>query len=60
MFNPDEFYGASIEWKVELFKMLVQSNQNRDEIIKLWRQIFPKDQWIEKIKNLIEKPNTKE
>jgi hypothetical protein len=58
LFNPDEFYGASIEWKLELFKMLVESKENKDEIIKLWRQIFPNDKWIEKVKNIIEKPNS--
>ena len=47
-FNPNEFAGPSIEWKVEFFKTVAANYAQKENIVKLWRQLFPGDQWIER------------
>ena len=48
-FKPDEFTGPSIEWKVELFKILVAHPDQKEGAIKLWKQLFPADKWIDNL-----------
>jgi hypothetical protein len=48
-FDPAEFSGPSMEWKIELFRLLAAPSANNGEIIKLWRQLFPGDTWIDRL-----------
>lgn len=48
-FNPGEFAGPSIEWKLELFKILAAHPDQKDSAIKLWKQLFPADKWIDNL-----------
>ena len=48
-FDPDKYSGPSTEWKLELFKVLTEPTRNREVIIKLWKEIFPEDEWIERL-----------
>jgi len=47
-FNPNEFSGPSIEWRVEIFKAVAAHPDEKENIIKLWRQLFPDDEWIKR------------
>ena len=37
-FNPTEFAGPSIEWKVELFKAVIANYDRKESIISTWKQ----------------------
>jgi hypothetical protein len=48
-FDPAEFAGPGTDWKIELFRLLAAPNANKQEVIKLWRQLFPGDTWIDRL-----------
>jgi hypothetical protein len=56
--DPDEFAGPSIEWKIELFKMLAMHAEKKQEIIGLWRLLFPSDEWINRLAGAVELPRS--
>jgi hypothetical protein len=58
-FNPNEFTGPSIEWKVEFFKIVVANYDRKESIIELWRQVFPGDEWIERFETTESAPAIK-
>lgn len=51
-FNPDEFFGPGAEWKLELFKALAQGSSKKEELVTLWKEIFPEDKWIERLSHV--------
>jgi hypothetical protein len=48
-FNPNEISGPSLEWKIELFKMLAEHGERKEDMVQLWKQFFPGDKWIERL-----------
>jgi hypothetical protein len=49
-FKSEEFSGPGQEWKLELFKALNSPQTTRQEVIEIWKKIFPNDSWIERLK----------
>jgi hypothetical protein len=49
-FNSGDLSGPGQEWKLELFKAINTAPDKRQEVVDLWKKIFPNDQWIERMK----------
>ena len=50
-FDPVQFRaGTDPSVKIDLLKMIIDKGNQKEEIIKMWKQLFPADAWIEELK----------
>ncbi|MGB4780553.1 hypothetical protein [Candidatus Methylomirabilis sp.] len=50
-FDPSGFRGEThFTTKIDLLKFIIQNKEHKQEIIQMWKELFPKDTWINGIK----------
>jgi hypothetical protein len=46
-FDPKEYAGPSVENKIEILKIIAANAEHKQEIITMWKQLFPADAWVD-------------
>ncbi len=56
-FNPEEYTGGgeSASVKIDFWKTLVEHSGSEHQALELWRHLFPKDPWIERVEIALSK-----
>ncbi|MFN2498667.1 MAG: hypothetical protein ABR557_06225 [Pyrinomonadaceae bacterium] len=46
-FDPKEYAAPSVENKIEILKIIAANADYKQEIIAMWKQLFPADAWVD-------------
>ena len=45
-FDPKKYESPSVESKIDLLKIIAANAEHKQEIITMWKQLFPADEWV--------------